>query len=80
MTAALNGVYGQTFDLDVTYPRVAFVDLDGADYYGVGANLSYDITKNFQVLGEVNYRDVDLPAGIDDFDETQGLIQFKRTF
>ncbi|RYE86427.1 MAG: porin [Hyphomicrobiales bacterium] len=80
VTAALNGVYGQTFDLDVTYPRVAFVDLDGADYYGVGANLSYDITKNFQVLGEVNYRDVDLPAGIDDFDETQGLIQFKRTF
>jgi hypothetical protein len=80
LTAALNGVYGQTFDLDVSYPTATFVDLDGADYYGIGGNLAYDVTKNFQVLGEVSYRDIDLPAGLDDFDETQGIVQFKRTF
>jgi hypothetical protein len=75
LTGYLSGIYGESFDF--TYN---FVDYDSADVWGVAANVGYEITTNFSVLGEVTYRDVDLPAGVDDFDQTTGFLQFQRTF
>ncbi|RZL64692.1 MAG: porin, partial [Rhodococcus sp. (in: high G+C Gram-positive bacteria)] len=81
--AAISGVYGKTFDLNTTVFNVAGVNSfnsSGADYYGGAVNLGYQITTNLSVLGEVSYRDVDLPAGIDNYDQTGGFLELKRTF
>lgn len=87
--AAVSGVYGKTFDFEQSigngfFNGFEFVGptdtIDGAEYYGVAVNVGYDITSNFSVLGEVSYRDIDLPAGVDDYDQTGGFIQFLRTF
>jgi len=74
-TGYLSGIYGESFDF--TYDAV---DYDSATVWGVAANLGYDITTNFSVLAEVSYRDVDLPNGFDNFDQTTGFLQFQRTF
>jgi hypothetical protein len=81
--AAVSGVYGKTFDLNTVVFNDAGVNgfnSDGADYYGAALNLGYQVTTNLSVLGEVSYRDVDLPAGIDNYDQTGGFLELKRTF
>ncbi len=82
-TFILSGVYGETDDLDVFYsnlPGRVFDGVGSQDYFGVGGNVVYDLAENFTITGEVTYRDIDLPAGIDDFDRTAGLLQFRRDF
>jgi hypothetical protein len=83
--AAVSGIYGETFDID-------FIDVngvtgvtttgtaDGGEYWGIAGNVGYQITSNFSVLGEVSYRDIDLPTVVGDFDRTAGFLEFKRSF
>ncbi|KQT54216.1 hypothetical protein ASG43_00870 [Aureimonas sp. Leaf454] len=92
---AVSGVYGETFDLERSIQSFIPVGLPGAgtangvqtqnlgsaEYWGVAGNVGYNITSNFSVLGEVSYREVDLPQTIsNDLDTTAGFIEFKRTF
>lgn len=85
---AVNGVYGETFELEVAnggfFDGFEFVgdvtSVGSADYFGVGANVGYEITSNLSLLGEVSYRDIDLPADVDDYDQTAGYVEIKREF
>jgi hypothetical protein len=74
-TGYVSGIYGETFDF--TFEDT---DYNGSEFWGAAVNLGYQVTTNFSVLGEVSYRDVNLPAGADDFDQTTGFIEFMRTF
>ncbi|KQT55299.1 MULTISPECIES: porin [unclassified Aureimonas] len=85
---AVSGVYGETFDLKQSVntvtngvSTVSTFNLGNAEYWGVAGNVGYNITSNFSVLGEVSYREVDLPSSIsNDLDTTAGFVEFKRTF
>ncbi|WP_413814198.1 porin [Aureimonas sp. Leaf427] len=87
---AVSGVYGQTFDLKRSVQSfdaagvangVSTQNIGAAEYWGAAVNVGYNLTTNFSVLGEVSYREIDLPSPIvNDFDATAGFIEFKRTF
>lgn len=89
LKVGLSGVYGETFDLesvgaydfdaDPLTPDT-YLHVGSVEYFAIAANVGYDITRNFSVLGEISYRDLDLPSYIDDFDQTAGFIEFKRSF
>ncbi|GGE17642.1 hypothetical protein GCM10011390_40980 [Aureimonas endophytica] len=80
-TFVVSGAYGQTEDLNVAYANgVNLAAADGESYFAVGGDINYKVTENFTITGEVTYRDLDLPAGIDDFDRTFGFLQFRRNF
>jgi hypothetical protein len=78
---AVSGVVGNTFDI-FAFDTVSgdTVNLGSTDFYALGLNVGYEVTNNFSILGEVTYRDLDLPAGADDFDQTTGFVEFLRTF
>jgi hypothetical protein len=83
--AAVSGIYGETFDLEaVTAVSPTGVittrNFGNAEFYGGAVNVGYNLTSNFSVLGEVSYREVKMPNGFNDFDETGGFLEFKRTF
>jgi hypothetical protein len=82
---AVSGVYGETFDIDFINVDggtgvVTAGTADGGEYWGIAGNVGYQITSNFSVLGEVSYRDIDLPTVVGDFDQTAGFLEFKRSF
>ncbi len=78
---AVSGVVGNTFDI-FAYNTVTddVENLGSTDFYALGLNVGYEVTNNFSILGEVTYRDLDLPEGSDDFDQTTGFVEFLRTF
>ncbi|GGE22901.1 hypothetical protein GCM10011390_47910 [Aureimonas endophytica] len=75
-----NGIYGRTFDLNATSPGFNYGNVGSIDYWGVGGDIGYKVTSNFTVKAEVSYVDLDLPANVDDFDQTRGFIEFRRDF
>ncbi|GGD16542.1 porin [Aureimonas glaciei] len=86
LTGTVSGVYGELFDtdlyldsLDSGLPADVILGFDGGEYWGVAANVGYQLTSNFAVSGEVSYRDID-SSGLDDTDQTSGYVEFIRTF
>jgi hypothetical protein len=75
-----NAVYGRTFDLSARSPGFDYGNVGEIDYYGLATDVGYKLTKNFTVKGELSYVDLDLPAGIDDYDQTRGFLEFRREF
>jgi hypothetical protein len=75
-----NAIYGQTFDLDATSPGFDYGNVGQIDYYGLATDIGYDLTRSFTVKAELSYVDLDLPAGIDDYDQTRGFLEFRRDF
>jgi hypothetical protein len=80
VSATLAGLYGETFDLDATSPGFSYGQIGSIEYWGTVGEVGYAVTKNFSVLGQVSYVDLELPSAIDDFDQTRGFVEFKRTF
>jgi len=74
LTGYVSGVYGETFD----FTSNGGVDYDNGEFWGAAINVGYEITSNFSVLAEVDYRDID--TNVDDFDQTTGFLQFQRSF
>ena len=75
-----NGIYGKTFDINATSPGFDYGNVGQIDYYGLATDVGYDLTSNFTVKAELSYVDLDLPAGIDDYDQTRGFLEFRRDF
>ena len=75
-----NAIYGKTFDLDATSPGFDYGNVGQIDYYGLATDIGYDLTRSFTVKAELSYVDLDLPAGIDDYDQTRGFLEFRRDF
>ncbi|WAJ26625.1 porin [Antarcticirhabdus aurantiaca] len=78
---AVSGVIGNTFDV-YSFNTVTqdVVNVGSTDFYALGLNVGYEVTNNFSILGEVTYRDLDLPGDVEDFDQTTGFVEFLRTF
>ncbi len=74
-TAYVSGIYGKTFSINY-----ANGVSESSEIWGAAANLGYQLTSNFSVLGEVSYRNVDLKGGLEDLDQTRGFLEFKRSF
>ncbi|WP_244486699.1 porin [Aurantimonas sp. Leaf443] len=74
---AVAGVYGETFDY-FGFNGTGFQNFGSGEYYKFVGNVGYEITNNFDVLGEVSYTNVDLDDA--SFDQTAGFIQFVRSF
>ncbi|KQT65955.1 MULTISPECIES: porin [unclassified Aureimonas] len=75
-----NGMVGETFDLSATSLGVNYGNVGAIDYWGAGGDIGYKLTSNFTVKAEVSYVDLDMPARIDDFDQTRGFLEFRRDF
>lgn len=75
-----NGIYGKTFDLSATSPGFDYGNVGQIDYYGLATDIGYKISRSFTVKAELSYVDLDLPAGIDDYDQTRGFLEFRRDF
>ncbi|KQT54278.1 hypothetical protein ASG43_01250 [Aureimonas sp. Leaf454] len=89
LTAAVSGVYGESFDIKSfqqgvtaanTFSGVSVTNFGSAEYFAVAGNVGYDVTTNLSVLGEVTYREVDLPGVLGSQDGVNGFLELKRTF
>ncbi|MCE7030504.1 porin [Jiella avicenniae] len=81
---AVSGVYGETFDFTANPLVGPSVDVGGFSYYKLVGNVGYEITKNFDMLAEVSYtnldRDGDNGAADNSADQTAGFLRFVRSF
>ncbi|TFF25562.1 porin [Jiella endophytica] len=86
---AVSGAYGQTFDLSgVTAVGPTIADLGSGDYYKLVGNVGYEITKNFDMLAEISYANIEFDGtntAVSDFDgnsvdQTAGFLRFVRSF
>ncbi|WP_348271112.1 OmpG porin family protein [Aurantimonas sp. Leaf443] len=74
---AVSGVYGETFDYFGISNGVS-TNFGSGEYYKLVGNVGYEITDNFDVLGEISYSNVDFDDA--EIDQTGGFIQFVRSF
>ncbi|NDV86628.1 porin [Aurantimonas aggregata] len=78
---AVSGIYGETFEVgggEFIGTDFVTTNLGSGEYYKLVGNVGYEITNNFDVLGEVSYTDIDFDG--DSVDQTAGFIQFVRSF
>ncbi|MBO0661392.1 porin [Jiella sp. MQZ9-1] len=78
---AVSGAYGQTFDI-----YGANVNLGKGKYYELVGNVGYEITKNFDMLTEIRYKNLKFDSANtallpnDKLDQLSGFVQFVRSF
>ncbi|MBO0904608.1 porin [Jiella sonneratiae] len=87
---ALSGAYGETFAIDgvTAVGPTTVADLGRGKYYKIVGNVGYEITKNFDMLAEVSYANIDFDGtntAVSDFsgnsvDQTAGFLRFVRSF
>ena len=81
---AVSGVYGETFDFSSTPLVGPSIDVGSFNYYKLVGNVGYEVTKNFDMLAEVSYTNLDLNGdnGFADnsADQTAGFLRFVRSF
>ncbi|WP_206454901.1 porin [Aurantimonas marina] len=81
---AVSGVYGETFDTYGYTTATAFTNRGNGEYYKLVGNVEYEITKNFDMLAEISYANIDF-SGQNGFvdnsiDQTAGFLRFVRSF
>lgn len=84
LTVGIAGQYGETFDTTfltgVTPAGLPIFTEASADYYSIVGNVGYDLTKNMNILAEVQYTDVDFGSTVGSVDQTKGFLRFQRNF
>jgi hypothetical protein len=80
---AVSGTYGETFEFFGDLNSDGVLDSVGqGEYYRLVGNVGYEITNNFDMLGELRYTNMsfDDVAGDDEIDQTAGFLRFVRSF
>ncbi|KAA0971040.1 porin [Aureimonas fodinaquatilis] len=82
--AGIAGQIGKTFDtafLTGFLPTAVPVYTTATgDYYSIVGNLGYDLTKNLNLLAEVQYTNVDFGPSVGEVDQTKGFLRIQRNF